>query len=267
MNNKFDLSDLSIIIPFRMDTEDRLNNLNNIIRYFDLFFVNHELIIIENSDQSFFVNTSSNTKYIFEKSTKLLHRTRMLNDGAKLSTRKYVALYDTDVVFYPYFLNDCMDNMRINSVVFSFPYNGIFMCISGQDKINFLRDFSFEKVPLIESGAVPGNKYTKEYTISCDHPTSVGGATIFQKDIFLQYGGYNKKFIAWGFEDNELVARFSKLGYSPSRSKGNLIHLDHRRGLDSAPGHPFYTNNQQEYQKIVSMNKEQLLHYINTELL
>ena len=36
------LSDLSIIIPFRLDTEDRTENLKTVLRYFETFFEGYE---------------------------------------------------------------------------------------------------------------------------------------------------------------------------------------------------------------------------------
>ena len=122
-----DLSDLSIIIPFRYDTDHRIRNLDFVIRYFQKYFINYELIVLENAPEKKIGHIEPHIqKYIYEKNTNLLHRTRMLNDGVKMSTRKFITCYDTDVVFRPEAVRDTMSLLR-QGHPFVFPYNGIFL--------------------------------------------------------------------------------------------------------------------------------------------
>jgi len=265
------LSDLTIVIPFRYDTEDRIENLRNVIRYFNMYFRGHEFIIYEDGPIQYGSEFSahSNVYYRFTENRDLLHRTKMLNDGAKQSNRAYVTLYDTDVVFRPEKIASTMELLR-QGQSFVFPYNGVFLDISGENKVKFLADLDFSLLPDVpptnKLKDVVGKQFSNSVTCSGVHYKSCGGATFFNRDVFLICGGYNEQFISWGFEDNEIVSRFVKLGHAPVRTQGNLFHLSHRRGLDSSTGHSKYTSNQALYMKVNSMSKIELINYVNNVL-
>ncbi len=97
----------------------------------------------------------------------------------------------------------------------------------------------------------------------------MGGAVFFERDTFLKSGGYNKNFISWGYEDNELVSRFLKLGYEIKRVGGDycLYHMSHVRSIDSSPNHDKANHNRMEYLKVDSMDEKRLREYIARELL
>jgi hypothetical protein len=257
-----DLSELSIVIPFRYDTEHRTRNLDFVIRYFQKYFINYELIVLESAPEKKIGDMEQYIqKYVYEKNTDLLHRTRMLNDGVKMSNRKFVTCYDTDVVFRPEAIAGTMELLR-KGHPFIFPYNGIFLEIEHILQGQFLKTIDFNTVPMLSS-AVLYQYYGSVPSARCIHPSSVGGATFFNKNIFLSVGGYNKKFVAWGFEDNEIVVRFSMMGYIPIRvTNSNLYHITHTRLVDSSPNHAKATNNEQELEKVKRMNKQQMVEYI-----
>ncbi len=45
------LKDLSIIIPFQYDSQDRLEDLKYILYYLKKYFVDYEIILIESGDR------------------------------------------------------------------------------------------------------------------------------------------------------------------------------------------------------------------------
>ena len=54
---------------------------------------------------------------------------------------------------------------------------------------------------------------------------------LFDRAVFAACGGYHEGFVAWGFEDAEIMARMTKLGHPFARVEGMpLIHLSHPRG-------------------------------------
>ena len=266
-----DLSDLSVIIPYRFDFIDRENNLKAILRYFEKFFTGYEIIILESAPvkKGAFLEEYPNIRYSYEKSDGLLHRTKMLNDGAKSSTRSYVSLYDTDVVFHPEAVRTTIKKLREGSP-FVFPYNGVVLALEKPHDW-FVGDFEFSSCPVLPKGGhrgLVGTRYGAKSNFVYSHFNSDGGATFFNRDLFLEFGGYNEKFISWGWEDNEIVTRFTKLGYPPIKIDGaNMIHLEHKRGEDSSRSHAQYLVNQREWSRVVKMNKLQLERYIQNELL
>jgi hypothetical protein len=261
--DKADLSDLSVVIPIKIDHQDRLDNLKCVVTFFNKYFINYELIIIEQSTEQRcnFLENQSNINYEFRQKEGLIHRTVMLNDGFKKSNRKFISSYDTDVIFNPSAIGVTMDFLR-KGEVFVFPYNGIFVNVSGHWKQHYINHTDCDAYPKYTHGNIPPVD-----GFSILHPSSVGGAVFFNKEVFMKHGGYNKKFIAWGFEDNELVTRYSKLGYNIKRvDEYCLYHLNHFRGADSTAS-THYGNNQKEFNRVTSMTLEYLQNYITTELL
>jgi hypothetical protein len=183
----------------------------------------------------------------------------------RLSNRKYVASYDTDVIFHPKAIEEAMKILR-SGEIFVFPYNGVFIDITEGLKKTYVETLDHDHFPRYDSSV---RLYTKGKDYHVIHNKGLGGAVFFEKETFLKHGGYNKNFISWGWEDNELVTRFSKLGYEIKRVGGDycLYHLNHYRSVDSGPSHNKATHNQKEYLKVNGMTKERLEEYINSELL
>ena len=70
----------------------------------------------------------------------------------------------------------------------------------------------------------------------------------------------NEHFINYGPEDAELIYRFVKLGYPLTRIDGHIYHIDHIRvgyTWDQSIN-PHIKNNELEYQRIKSMDVNQL---------
>ena len=69
-------------------------------------------------------------------------------------------------------------------------------------------------------------KYDKRFLQS--HISDCGGRIFLSKDNFLKLGGYNEKFVGWGKEDREFIARAGKLGlkeeYIPRYFLGAIRH-------------------------------------------
>jgi len=267
MSKKIDLSDVSAVIPIRIDHPDRTRNLDAVMRYFEASFVNYELIIIERSleQNCQFLEDSPNVNYEYIKDGELLHRTKMLNDGMKKSTRKFVASYDCDVAFVPSAIHDTLQVLREGKSIYVLPYNGVSIDIQKELRNNFMTDFDFSILPCYEP-SIP--LYTKGPNYEVVHNRGLGGAVFFEKEQFLANGGYNEKFISWGWEDNELFSRFTTLGYPIARIGGkiNLYHFNHHRHVDSVATHAKAANNQNELRKVTSMNRDQLRNYVKTEL-
>jgi len=262
---RINLGDLSLIIPFRYDHMDRIDNLRVVLDYYDRYFEGYEFLIYENGLEQYgqeFAN-HSNVVYQFQKNDGLLHRTKMLNDGAKASIRKYISLYDTDVLFHPESIKATMETLRAG-YNFVFPYNGIFIDVSGNQKKEIMHKLKIN-IPIMDKTELYKKWGDKMHVV---HTHSMGGATFFNREVFLRAGGYNQNFISWGFEDNEIVHRFTILGCPPVRiRKSNLYHLNHFRGTDSQPNLPHVKKNELELAKVKAMSKDQLINYVKKDLL
>lgn len=79
---------------------------------------------------------------------------------------------------------------------------------------------------------------------------------------FLSYGGENERFIGWGPEDAERIKRLEIFGVKIARVKGLIYliyHLYHPINRDfSCNAEMIYRDNQREFLRICSLNKDQL---------
>jgi hypothetical protein len=172
------------------------------------------------------------------------HRTKILNDMAKASKTKVIVNYDCDVLFNPVSYLAAYDFIVSQGADFCFPYDGRFFEVPKRFKCIIKDELNLELIKLEECNLC--------------HPQSVGGALFWNKDSFVRGGMENENFISWGFEDNERVSRFTKLGFVGVRVQGPLYHLEHSRLKDSNPHGMYYTNNMQQMHKIERMTKDEL---------
>jgi hypothetical protein len=181
----------------------------------------------------------------------LMHRTRMLNDMCKMSETPIVALMDTDVFLIPSQLWDAQQLIRSNQADMVYPYAGRF--------VNFIEP---QISQIITSNSLDGLNESHGHLI---HPQSLGGCIMFNKQKFIEGGMENQNHVSWGWEDNCRLQRFGTLGYRITRIPGILYHLNHASSTNSAnTSHDAYHNNQKEFMKVASMNREQLRHYVST---
>ena len=77
--------------------------------------------------------------------------------------------------------------------------------------------------------------------------------------------GFNPFFIGWGYEDNEIILRSSRLEvpvFYINTGKPLLFHLPHKDLETNEKDHGNYRSNEQEYLRVASFNKQQMLEYI-----
>lgn len=250
---KTDLSDLTFCIPVRIDSNDRLENLELIVDYLKFHFET-KIIVYEDDNDSKLESTKIPSKvdlFIFNKNESgKFHRTKILNECYKRSDTKFVANYDTDVLFVPDAYVAALNRLRNGFCDFIFPYDGKFREIS-RDKIAKIR----------ETMNVDWIKFEDTNYI---HDSSVGGAIFCNKESYRKSGYENENFVQWGFEDNERIRRWITLGMKIERTSNWLVHLEHFRSSNSSPHNESYNNNQIELIKISGMNVQDLKRYINS---
>ena len=267
---KFDLNDLTFIISYKKDTEDRERNLRIVLSYFKFFFENYHAIVLEigNPTGKDWIEKFSNVEYFNEKESNVFHKSLLFNLGAKLSTTNYLSFWDTDVICDPGAVFEVLRQLKMKASGLGFCYSGVFLELKKNFFHEFLKNLNFNLVPRLGSSTtLVGKSFGPNGMFNYVHHSSPGGCIFFNKEIFFKHGGYNNKFKKWGFEDDEILERFLKVGEKCCRV-GNisLIHLQHDRTKDGTPENEFYKSNLLEFLKIKKMNKEQLIDYIEKEL-
>jgi hypothetical protein len=247
---KRDLSDTTFTIPVRIDHPDRLRNLTIVVNYLKHHFRTN-IIIGESDKEPKLKNIFPNCGYIFyEDESELFHRTKILNDLARASTTPVIANYDADILADPTKIEEAVNLIRMREADMVYPYGGNFRNVIGDN---------ITKVKAHLSISMLNESNTQDI-----HPSSFGGAILWNKYSFIENGMENERFISWGLEDNERFERAKKLGLKVFRVSGILYHLDHWRGNNSHWTHTMYKNNEQEYVKQRNMNKDELRKYIQT---
>jgi len=265
----FDGSDLSVVLPVRIEHRDRQENLETVLRYFARFFAASQIVVVESDAEPCLerLGVAQNGVYRFLAGAHdgHLHKTKLLNLGARLAERPLVAFYDTDVLFRPEAIQAVLQGLRNRtSLAFGIPYNGVQLDVRGPDKARLCRDFDFSIFPCLETAALHANY---GHDAVCWNPEGVGGATFFKRQVYLDAGGYNERFMGCYWEDYEIVARFTIMGYPPFRiSDANLYHLYHER-TNLGQQDPLWYANEAEYNRVLAMSPDELRTYIQTELL
>lgn len=218
-----DLSDVTFLIPLRLDSVHRLENLLLTVgflrRYFSCRIVVWEADCYPNG---LVERCLPEVDYRFiEDKDPVFYRTYYLNEMARQVATPYLSLWDTDVVTSPVQIMQAVEALRKGEARMAYPYDGRFAEVSYP-----LREL-YRKTEEIEVLL----QHTEKMKILCGIS---GGAVFAEKDAYAEAGMENEHFYGWGAEDDERLVRWKNLGYKIFRATGMLFHLTHARLQNSA---------------------------------
>ncbi len=239
---KYNLLDITFLIPTRIDSIDRLQNIlyvtNYLLEYFNTNIIVFEADSVNNHILEKLLN--GKIKYVYYKDyDPIFFRTKYINKIVNMANTEIVAIWDTDVLAPRKQIIDAANLLRSDSYDFVYPY-----------KYNLLN------VPRVIINTFDKKIFMKtlEQYSKCFYgmyaPFSVGGAFLAKKKQYQDAGLENEKFYGWGQEDGERYERWSKLKYRIFHIVGNLYHLDHSRGLNSR-----YHSTDQQIIKSIELNR------------
>ncbi len=247
---KSDLADVTFVVPIRIDSRERNDNADSLIKYtFKHFETNFILLEVDENRKFYPKYEFDGFKYCFIKdSYEIFHRTLWINKLFSMATTTYVAVWDTDAIAPPGQIILALDQLRNGASVLSFPYDGRFYSC---DKVSYdlFKQHTDIKILLKR---IPVMHLMHGYH-------SVGGAFIVKKEQYLDAGGENENFYGWGPEDTERVKRMEVLGLTISYTLGALFHLFHPIGKNSWFANSFIERiNRMELLKTSSLDKSKL---------
>ncbi|TAN19992.1 MAG: hypothetical protein EPN37_02585 [Chitinophagaceae bacterium] len=254
-NRKVNLKDVTFLIPVRIDSEERLENLSMVIRYLDKYFDTHVLIAEADKDSKVSgLSLPDCCHLIFiEDHEPVFHHTCYNNLLTVESATPIIAIYDTDVVFSTSQILEAVTLIRNGKADYVSPYDGAFVSVDRLFKAMFGKLFDAE---LLQHNV--GKFGTGTYR-------SWGGTAFLNRQFFIDAGMDNEKIDSWGPEDIERMKRMQILGYVVKRIKGPLFHLPHPSSLNSGYHDlSIRIRLMEEYLKISSMRKEELKEYVGT---
>ena len=261
---KIDLSEATFIVPIRIESTDRLRNVITTTAFL-LENFDTNIIIKEVDSESIFqkdaipilkdiLDVDININHIFEKSDEpLFHRQKVLNEMIIESTTEIVVNYDCDVLLPLNSYHEAYQSILHHTHDVIYPYGqGMYQQqVKASDKIvsHFLQTGDFEFL----------QKHSNLHT------SDFGWVQFFNRQVYIDGGMENENFKAYSPEDKERFYRFTTLGYNVDRINDYVYHLEHSRGENSWFNNPYMIYNMQEWEKIQTMNKRQLIEYYSQQ--
>jgi hypothetical protein len=257
---KIDLKEATFIIPIRIESTDRLRNVitttafllenfdtNILIKEVDAesVFQRDALPILKN-----ILDVEINVNHIFDKSDEpLFHRQKVLNEMIMEAKTEIVVNYDCDVLLPLDSYHEAYQSILHHTHDVIYPYGqGLFQRkVHATDEVvsNFLQNMNFDYL----------EKYSERST------SDFGWVQFFNRQVYIDGGMENENFKAYAPEDKERFYRFNTLEYNVGRINDVVYHLEHSRGENSWFNNPYMQSNISEWEKIQTMNKNQLKEY------
>jgi predicted glycosyltransferase involved in capsule biosynthesis len=271
---------LSIIIPIKLDSEDRKNNLTTLLNYLVSYNFKKEIILVEqiynnnNNDYSFLKNISNKFYKIITCNFNYdyFHKTKLINVGIENAIYKNLCIQDCDCLLTEeQFLESISLLNNLKTAVK--PFNSYLINIPKSTDLIFStirEDFLTELKLNLELINLNFDKFKKFNLIS---PNPPGGCLLLNKNFIKSIGNYNVNFKAYGPEDAEILYRIKKLSYTVGEVNGFIYHLEHDRTQDSCchflakkyktNANPHISNNNLLFEYIKQLDLDQLKKYYN----
>jgi glycosyltransferase involved in cell wall biosynthesis len=216
--NKKDLTDVTFVIPLRIESQQMIRNTDTVINYIGYHF-NTSIYILEADEvQRYFpCYSKGNIRYLFiEDRSEAFHRTKWINRLISMATTPYIAVWDADAIAPPGQVLESVQKLRAEEAVMSLPYDGRFYSC---DKVSCDLFKKYLDIQVL---------LKRTPVMSLIHGYhSVAGAYIVNKEIYLNTGGENENFFGWGPEDTERIKWMEIMNLAIHYSPGVMFHLWH----------------------------------------
>jgi hypothetical protein len=280
---KTNLKNTTFIVPLRIDTGDRLRNVILSTAYL-LHHFDTNLIIKEVDSEHRFEEYAlpiikrlvdvSNLRHIYEEDKRTddsFHRTKVLNDMVMEASTEIVVNYDTDIILPLYSYIEAVQMLQGEyDVVYPYRFGN-----HGERKVNL--GFTIETqedMDNFENNDFVSRFVNSEYDSECFddrffyYPSNqglgwaeYGMVQFFNRQVYIDGYLENEGFIAYAPEDVERHHRWKVLGYNIGRVDRHAYHLEHQRTQNSWYHNPHMQNNNNLWEYLKQLTKEQLIEY------
>ena len=216
--SKIDLKDVTFVVPLRIDSTERKENIDTLLKHTFNHFNTNFIVLEADSERQYFPAVKPkgfNYEFLYDKN-EIFHRTNLINKLISLSLTPIVAVWDSDAIAPPNQILDSVKKIRSGEAVMSLPYDGRFYSC---DKISCTLFKKYLDIQILLK------RLPVMLVMHGSH--SVGGAYIVDKEKYQNLGGENENFYGWGPEDAERVKRIEIFGLIIHNSFGQLFHMLH----------------------------------------
>ena len=252
---KYDLTDMTFIIPIRADTVVRIENLILTVDHLqDRLQTRIAVLEAAPCNNGIIQNLlKDRVTYLFvEDKDPVYHKTKYLNRMAVDVKTDFVGIWDADVIVEHEQIMDAMQHLRQSLCDIAYPYDGDFYDISDLLRNHYLvhRDLEFLKA----------NRGKMQLLYKVDGVIgAVGGAILAKTDKYRLAGMENEDFYGWVLDDGERHYRWLSFDFKIYRSQGGLFHLTHTRDsnwISSSKSH--HARARHDMNEVVNYTQEDL---------
>ena len=280
-----DLKNTTFIIPLRVDTGDRLRNVVLSTAFLLNKFDTNVIIKEVDSERRFEayclpiikrIADTTNLRHIFEVETRTddsFHRTKILNDMVMESTTDVVVNYDTDIILPLTSYTSAVAMLEKDyDVVYPYRFGKqgerkvkLNFSVRTQDDMNNFENYPESKKFIASSNSdsfdIPFDNYFYYPHQQGEGWAEYGMVQFFNRKVYMDGFLENEGFIAYAPEDVERHHRWKTLGYRIGRVDNYAYHLEHERTQNSWFHNPHMQRNNELWEKLKVLDKEQLTEY------
>lgn len=282
---KIDLKNTTFIIPLRVDTGDRLRNVVMSTIFLLNKFDTNVIIKEVDSERRFEayclpiikrLADTTNLRHIFEVETRTddaFHRTKVLNDMIMESTTDIVVNYDTDIILPLTSYSSAVAMLEKDyDVVYPYRFGKqgerkvkLNFTVRTQEDMDNFENYPEAKKFIASSNSdsfdIPFDNYFYYPHQQGEGWAEYGMVQFFNRKVYMDGFLENEGFIAYAPEDVERHYRWKTLGYNIGRVDNHAYHLEHERTQNSWFHNPHMQRNNELWEQIKVLNKEQLTEY------
>lgn len=261
-----DLSDLTFLFHVRLDTDERIKNIQNVLNFHRKHCKNFKCVFVEDDKESKlpkYISLQNDDQYTFIKNDSVWNKCKSFNRGIKQAKTDFIAFHDLDVIIHPSQFVESVKQLKDNpNYGLVYPYSGLFLCVNNMIKNIFASTLEYNDLAKYYPKSLAVNYYDGNVLVGSTN--SVGGCVVGNKDNVIKANGYNPNFIGWGYEDNEFPKRVNVLGFPVVRlTEMPLWHMPHDGpGSSLKADNPYYEHNRQVVTLVEHSTKKELQEYI-----
>jgi predicted glycosyltransferase involved in capsule biosynthesis len=176
-----------------------------------------------------------NIKVLYMQNSDEFRKSTAFNSGAIYASGDVLCFWDVDVLIRDSFIKIAYDLIKDGAADHIYPFNGTFVDVQKDLFPDFLDQYNFDYIEKLWT-----NKHESLHFASGDSP---GGCTMISKEAFNRMGGYDDRFIGWGFEDTDFLYRSRKVNKISNIKLDYAVcwHLHHENAKRLE--NPHYLNN------------------------
>lgn len=160
------------------------------------------------------------------------NRSQGMNTAAQKATRDIFVIADGDIIFNPIVIIDAIKLLKDNAWVIPFHHHKI-INLSPQNTEKVLK--SKPKWPL--------RVEVRDFTIEKRDMNFAGKLNVITRSNFTRVGGFDKRFVGYGWEDNAFQDAVSTICGPHKRLDRELFHLWH--SPVKSKGNPYWEKNKE----------------------